>query len=87
MGWGFYAALIIVAAFGFLIWRLMQRSGDAAAMEEREAWQRGQVKAAREAAETDRETLGRMADADAASVHDTADAARQRMRDRNPKTR
>lgn len=87
MGFGFWAGLALVAAFIFLIAKLMRRSGDHAAAEEREAWQRGQVKAAREAAETDRETLGRMADADAASVHDTVDAAKQRMRERNPKTR
>ncbi len=87
MGVGFWVTLTLIAAFIFLIAKLMRRSGDHAALEEREAIQRKQAEAAARAAETDRQTLGRMADASSDAVHDTAAAARERMRKRDPRTR
>lgn len=85
--WGFYAGLALFGVFIFLISKLVRKSGGQAQMEEREAGQRRQVEAVQREAHLDRETLGSMADADAASVSDTVDSARERMRTRNPRNR
>jgi hypothetical protein len=78
-------AVVLIAAI--IVLAAVRAAGRAGAAEADGEAAKRQVDAVIRDAETDKETLGRMADVQAASVSDTASAARQRMRDRNPNTR
>ena len=73
------AAVVVIAAL-----RASSRAGAAEAEAEATVRRLEQLK---QSEKVNNETLGRMADADAASRADTVSRARERMRKRDPRTR
>lgn len=78
------ATCLVIAV---LLWAVIRGGKREGAAEARAEARDQTIAAVQKAADADRQTLGRMADADAASVSDTADLARERMRKRPPATR
>jgi hypothetical protein len=80
-------ASVTLVALLFLFRHIMRQSGQHAALEEREAFQRREAEAIAASAESDRKAHERMANAKAASVGEPAQSVRERMRKRDPRTR
>jgi biopolymer transport protein ExbB/TolQ len=77
----------ILAVLGLMILALMRAARRGGQMEERAVAEARRAESEARAADSDRKAQERMADADARSVSDTAAAARERMRKRDPGTR
>ena len=87
-GWGVIILMAVVcAAIALLLWAVIHGAKETGSEKANADTAKRQLDALKQSEQVKDETLGRMADASAASVSDTAAAARDRMRHRNPGTR
>ncbi|MES2814481.1 MAG: hypothetical protein V4720_06265 [Pseudomonadota bacterium] len=84
---GVYVAAGLALFIGGLVLVLMKAAARGGRMEEAAQNVADKAKAAADLARQDQQAIGRMADADAASVGQPADRVRDRLRKRPPTTR
>jgi hypothetical protein len=78
---------VVVSTIALLLFSAIRKARDQGVAEANDDATRRQIEALVAESRRGTEQLGRMADADAASIADTAASARERMRNRDPRTR